>query len=91
MSEVLGTYASSSSNKVYQVIRGHDGVIYCTCPGWKFSRNCKHLQAYNSPSSAMPFLIKAVKKGSMENGEPQVQLLDEVTANVIAILKGVKK
>jgi hypothetical protein len=34
----------------YQIKFGNDGVLYCTCPSWKFSpapleqRTCKHMK-----------------------------------------------
>jgi len=40
---VLATFASKSSNKMHEVRLGKDGVIYCTCSGWRFYRHCWHL------------------------------------------------
>ena len=49
MSEVLATNPSSSNpSKVYNIIKGGDGVIYCDCPGWKMRKTCKHLDDYNT-------------------------------------------
>jgi hypothetical protein len=35
----------------WQVRRGRDGVIYCTCPSWRTQktrdRSCKHIRAYH--------------------------------------------
>lgn len=42
---VLGMFESSSSNKQYEVRVGSDEVVYCTCPGWRFHRNCKHIKS----------------------------------------------
>ena len=47
MSTVLATNTSSSNpSRTYDIIEGNDGTIYCTCPGWKFNRTCKHLKGY---------------------------------------------
>ena len=44
--------SSTNSEKTYE-IRSSEGVLYCGCPAWKFSRpendsmgqkNCKHLR-----------------------------------------------
>lgn len=50
--EVLKTYESSSSDRVYEIRKSHqDGKVYCTCPGWIFQARkngglCKHLKMY---------------------------------------------
>jgi uncharacterized Zn finger protein len=36
------------SGKDYEIRRGKDDVIYCTCPGWRFNKYCKHLDAFMS-------------------------------------------
>lgn len=55
---VLANYDSESSNAVYEVRRGGDGVLYCTCRGWVSNLNaqrrarspeparCKHTKDY---------------------------------------------
>ena len=47
---VLANYPSSSSDSIYEVRRGGDGVLYCTCRGWIASkqvpRACKHCKDY---------------------------------------------
>jgi len=31
----------------YEIRRGADGVVYCTCPAWRFGhRPCKHMRQY---------------------------------------------
>jgi len=56
---ILATIPSKSNpNKSYQVRKGADGVIYCTCPAWIFSakktgvHDCKHLQALRAEMAA---------------------------------------
>ena len=47
--EVLTTYASKSNPmKEYEIVRGNDGVTYCTCWQWKLNRTCSHLENYLS-------------------------------------------
>ena len=53
---VLGTYGSKSSpDRKYYIVKGKDGVTYCTCPSWKFSKEqpkcCKHLQDFTGGGS----------------------------------------
>jgi hypothetical protein len=46
---VLKTYASKAASGTYDVRRGKDGKVYCTCPGWKFSegdKTCKHVRDF---------------------------------------------
>lgn len=49
---VIATFPSASRpGHSHEVRVGADGVIYCTCPSWKFQRNhpsarcCKHTKA----------------------------------------------
>ena len=47
--EVLCVISSFSQSDVeYEIRRGGDGRIYCTCPAWRFGRgkSCKHLKLY---------------------------------------------
>ncbi len=44
--ELLVEVASDSNpSKTYRIMRGKDGVVYCTCPRWTNTRKtCKHLK-----------------------------------------------
>jgi len=47
----------STYGKTYEIRLGKDGVVYCTCPAWKFSRGnktCKHLRAEGLPAHRRP-------------------------------------
>ena len=58
MSTILSTVASSSSDKTYNIVRGLDGNVYCTCPAWKFQRltaegrTCKHIKSWSASQLA---------------------------------------
>lgn len=50
---VLATFPSESKpGHVHEVRLGADGVVYCTCPSWRFQkltpslRTCKHTKAF---------------------------------------------
>ena len=50
--KVLATFPSKSNpSKSHEVRLGKDGVVYCTCPAWRFQkltpscRCCKHTKA----------------------------------------------
>lgn len=47
---VLATAKSKSGNGEHEIRQGRDGVVYCTCPSWRFSkerpRTCKHLAEF---------------------------------------------
>jgi hypothetical protein len=50
-SRLLGTFKSSSSDTMYRVIikKGTTHAllsITCTCPGYSFRRNCKHIKEF---------------------------------------------
>jgi hypothetical protein len=50
----LAEYESDSTpGKMYQVMMGEDGVVYCTCPAWRFQKGrspservCKHIRRF---------------------------------------------
>ena len=66
MSTILSTVASSSSDKTYNIVRGADGVVYCTCPAWKFQRltaegrTCKHIKSWSAGQLATRNISKVV-------------------------------
>ncbi len=52
---VLARFASKSNpSKSHEVRRGADGVVYCTCPSWRFQKNspsnrtCKHIEQWKA-------------------------------------------
>jgi hypothetical protein len=54
MSTVLAEYApSKGGGSNYSIVMGNDGVTYCTCPGWKNRKNCKHLLDYTLQGGMM--------------------------------------
>ena len=49
--------SSSNPSKSYEIRRGGDGVVYCTCPSWRFQKNspsartCKHIEGWKRNTS----------------------------------------
>ena len=56
--QLLAQVQSQKTGDIYDIRRGADGVTFCTCPGWRFSklrpRECKHLRAYLADVQANP-------------------------------------
>lgn len=58
--------SDSNPNKVYEIRKGSDGEVYCTCPAWAFSakrnggvHDCKHLRRMRDVAKAMAARVKA--------------------------------
>jgi nitric oxide reductase NorQ protein len=59
--------SKSSSSIEYELLKGDDGNVYCTCPAWKFSKgakSCTHVRDYMGSHEAKlsPEEVEAVKK-----------------------------
>ena len=70
--EILATVASSSNAEIqYNICRGGDKVVYCTCPHWKNQRlpaahrTCKHLKSFHAGQLAR----KAAVETKQEAGQ----------------------
>ena len=47
MGEILMEYPSASKpGTSYNIVRGRDGVVYCTCWAWKINKRCEHLISF---------------------------------------------
>lgn len=55
---VLATVPSSTGKGSYDICLGADGVVYCKCPRWRFSKtapkSCKHLAAFLRVAAPAP-------------------------------------
>jgi hypothetical protein len=71
---VLARYASKSNpSKSHEVRRGADGVVWCSCPSWRFQKNspsnrtCKHIEQWKGetlvPGSATQTLLDVLGEG----------------------------
>ena len=87
MSEILWKAPSGSNpNKTYDIIKGGDGVIYCTCIAWKMHKTCKHLQAYfNINSNPTPMVGIKIKKTAAVP-----EHISTLIAKEVAFLKGMR-
>jgi hypothetical protein len=82
--KVLATYPSSSGGRDHEVRLGGDGVVYCTCPGWRFHtrRWCKHLE---------DFTMRQVEVNTQQEFKEKVvagSSVEAITQQVIEELKG---
>ena len=86
-SEVLATVASSSNpSKTYDIIKGGDGVIYCTCTAWKMHKDCKHLRQYHSGNAVSA--VNAVKPTKATLRQEPAESISALIAKEVAFLKG---
>ncbi|RKE47148.1 hypothetical protein [Sphingobacterium detergens] len=54
---------SESSNRLYTIAQNKKKKHWgCSCPGWKKTKNCKHLQALGIPGKEQPFEINLIKE-----------------------------
>jgi len=59
--------SKSSSSIEYELMKGDDGVVYCTCPAWKFSKgakSCSHTRDFmgSHEASLSPEEVKELKR-----------------------------
>ena len=77
MSITLATYESSRGQGLqHTVMQGSDGVVYCSCTGWKFKKNCKHLLDFtiNKAQNALQVFDKQDRESSEERKQTVNQL-----------------
>jgi len=67
--------SKTDPSKSYEIRRGKDGTIYCTCPAWRYQRlkkgekrTCKHLAAFFAQQLTSPEPTCAVTKSEVASG-----------------------
>jgi len=76
MANVITTVSSKSNpEKSYEIRRGNDGVIYCTCPAWRYqrlkkgeTRTCKHMAELFSRVLSSPEPFCGITKSEAASG-----------------------
>ena len=77
---LLARYPSKSNPmKIHDVIKGADGVIYCTCPAWRFRKDCAHIDRYR------------IDDQDLKNGKNQPKSEDDLFNElIINLAEGIK-
>lgn len=64
----LASVRSGSSERTYEIVVGKDHAVYCTCPGWKFSKpskpggkTCKHLNQFMEDHPVIAHVVAVYK------------------------------
>ena len=77
--EVLDRFPSSSSDVIYEVRRGADGVVYCCCPAWRMKQgkaSCKHLDTWRKRSFRRP---------STAHSDPALRIQDVQVGDLVEV------
>lgn len=88
MAKTLATnYSKSNPNKSYDILEGHDGVIYCECPGWKMSKEvpkmCSHLNTFLNTGKAGVTTRKIQPKSFRKKPSDNLQTaIDDAVATI---------
>lgn len=77
--DILKTYHSSSSSDTYYIVRGKDGKIYCTCPGWKYSKQCKHLSDYLTKNPNQNYVLNTSNVSVLNGNLGDDEVIDKET------------
>lgn len=69
---ILATVTSKTNpGRSYDIIMGKDGVMYCSCPAWRFRKDCKHLQEF---MHAVYDNAQAIKNKPLPINDPESDL-----------------
>lgn len=98
--QILQEFQSRSSDVIYKIVRGVDGVIWCSCPAWRMRQgraSCKHLDMWRKENFRRPtavsrdpgLRIQSVQVGDIVevNSRGDVFLL-KVTSKEDSVLNG---
>lgn len=76
---VVSTH-ESRPDRHYQIRQGQDGIVYCTCPGWRFRRTCRHLTEYLRPRPERTASIRPATPAESARLDRERARIDEIAA-----------